>query len=163
MAHWLEDLFRYGKTMSEAIEVMPNVRVIFKTLTPRQQMEANEKIERYKNDDARLIAMMTETLARSIFTINQMPLFLDESELQNLEKEWGRKPTPPEQAAHILSTKVERPVLEVLYTDYLDFYLSLVGKVVEIKKKLKATQSGNGTSTSAPTSESSPPIPDSKT
>lgn len=163
MAHFLEELFRYGKTMSDPIEVLPNVNVIYKTLTPTQQMQADERIERYRNEDARMICMMIESLARAIFTINSMPLFLDESEFQTLEKDLGHKPSPAEQSAYILSTKVERPVLEILYAEYLNFYLALVGKVDEIKKKLKTTQSGNGTSTSVPTTESFPPTPGSST
>lgn len=163
MSHFLEDLFRYGKTMSEPVEVMPGVNVIYKTLTPTQQMQSGEKIERWRNEDSRMVCMMVETLARSIYTINNMPLFLDEDALQNLEKDLGHKPSQSEQAALILSTKVERPVLEVLYAEYVEFYIVLVGKVNEIKKKLKETQTGSGTSTSAPTTESSPPPPSSST
>lgn len=160
----MAQMFSVGRAFSDKIEVLPGVKIIFRVLSPREQVEVGEAQQRYSSGDARFLELMLQTVARAIYVLNDgMMLMLDQEACDNLAKTLGRAPNRVDQAYHILSTKVERPVIELLYSEYMTFYAKLYEGIDELKKKLSPAPSGGQTSKSADTSESSPPTSDSKT
>ncbi len=160
----IAQMFSVGRAFSEKIEVLPGVRIIFRVLSPREQIEVQEAQHNYSSGDGRFVELMLQTLARAIYVLNDgMALMLDQGGCDELTKRLGRQPNRVDQAYYLLSTKVERPVIELLYSDYMNFYAHLYENIDEIKKKLKPTPPGEPTLKSANTSESSQPTGDSKT
>jgi hypothetical protein len=160
----IAQMFSVGRAFSEKIEVLPGVRIIFRVLSPREQIEVGEAMQRHSNGDSRFLEIMLQTLARAIYVLNDgMALILDQTACDDMAKTLGRQPNRVDQAYHILSTKVERPVVELMYTEYMAFYAKLYEGIDELKKKLKPVPPGEQTSKSASTSGSSQPTIDSKT
>jgi hypothetical protein len=158
----ISQMFSVGRAFSEKIEVLPGVRIIFRSLSPREQMLVDEEVEKFTNADSRFLSLQVQTLARAIYIINDgMTLSASTEECARLKESLKREPDRVDQAYFNLSTKVERPVIEAMYLSYTEFYNKLYENLENLKKNLNRPPSGDGTSTSANTSASSPPTNDS--
>jgi hypothetical protein len=146
----LEDVFYLGYTKSERITIYKNeqedkeINVVFRSLTPLELRDVFEASSRFESYPAQSITERLETLARSIVTINNMPLILDEKERSDFNEKHKKDPTPLDQARIILLDKIQSPyVIDALYEAYSDFLKSISEHFEEVKKKLKNPSSSS--------------------
>lgn len=137
----LEDLFFLGYTKSEKRTIYKDdkfvINVVYRTLTPIELRDIYESYGRFSTMGAQIIAEKIETLARAIYTINDMPLVLNQKDKDQFIKEYRHEPTPLEQARYILMEKLQSVhLLDTLYDEYIKFSESIKEHFEDIKKKL---------------------------
>jgi hypothetical protein len=138
--HPLENLFYLGYAESPIIEVFKEdtveLKVQFRTLTPLEIRDITEAISLYDSSPAQMITERIETLARSIISINHMPLILTTKERQEFYEKNGRNPSPLEMSKIILQEKIRSMVvIDAIYEKYLEFSDSILNDLEKIKKK----------------------------
>jgi len=138
----LEDIFYLGYTTSKKITIFNDeekkikVNVVFRTLMPVEFRDIFETVGKYDTYQAQEIVNIIETLARSIQTINDMPLALDQKDKEDYEKLNKKAPTPLDQAREILTNKIKSAqVLDALFEEYNKFYDGVKEQFKDIKKK----------------------------
>jgi len=138
----LEDIFYLGYTTSKKIIIFEDVEkkikidAVFRTLIPAEFRDIFETVGKYDTYQAQEITNQIETLARSIKTINDMPLTLDQKDKEEFEKKHGREPSSLDQAREVLVNKIHSvQVLNALYGEYQKFYDGVKDEFNEIKKK----------------------------
>lgn len=140
----LEDLFYLGYTKSDKRVLYDDpdknvsLTVVFRTLTPTEIRDIFEKMNVFSSFAAQAVTEKIETLARCIFTLNDMPLVLPPDEKEKFNKVHGRDPSPLEQARIIMIEKVATlHVIDLIYEAYQEFLEEIQEHFTDIKKKLK--------------------------
>jgi hypothetical protein len=146
----IEDLFFIGFTKSKKILVYQDdknsIEVIFRTLTPMEIRDVYEACGKFNTYSGQSIAEKVETLSRSITTVNDMPLVMNQNDKEIFIRHYGREPTPLDQARYIIIEKLQSiHILDLLFEAYTVFADSIKDQFDEIKKKLKTAQSSNST------------------
>ena len=149
----LEDIFYLGYTTSEKKTIYKDdktgvvITVEYRTVTPPEWRDIFDAANRHNAFEAKEITERIETLARAIKTINDMPLLLDNKEVDAYYKEHKRNPTPLEQAKIIMTDKIKSlNILDLLYEGYQEFAKELNENFKEIKKKLNPQKSSSSNS-----------------
>jgi len=145
----LEDLFFLGYTKSEIYTVYKDdagleIKVQFRTLTPYEVRDIQERVGQYNTPLARIITEQIETLARTIIHINHMPLILGSSEREAHFLRTKKYPSPLEMAKNILTEKLKSEyLLDAIYEAYIEFVKGVQDSFDNIKKKLKTSTSSS--------------------
>jgi len=140
----LEDLFTIGYTKSKNLLVYKDgateFYVQFRTLTPVEFREVFEATSRFSSAFGQDITSKLEILARSIVTINNMPLILDEKDRKDFYDKYDRDPTPGDQARYILIEKIKSSyIIDFLFEAFQKFNEEVKAQFDDIKKKLNVT------------------------
>ena len=140
--HPLESLFYLGYAESSVIEVYKDdnieLKVKFRTITPAEIRDITEAVDNYSSQAAQIVTERIETLARSIISINYMPLVLTKDEQQAFFDEYKRQPSPLEMAQKVLREKIKSMlVIDSMYEKYIEFSNGIMTQFEEAKKKLK--------------------------
>lgn len=138
----LEDLFYIGYTTSKKITIYEDkekgtkIDAVFRTLMPAEFRDIFEIVGKYDTFQAQEITNQIEVLARTIKTINDMPLVLDTKEKEEFKNKYDREPSPLDQAREILTNKIHSvQVIDALFDEYQKFYDGVKTQFDELKKK----------------------------
>lgn len=134
---YLRELFEIGTAYSDPVEVLPNLKVVFRLLTPEELLEVTEKVSEYSGLESKLLVSQIQTLARAIVEINGLILSLSPAETEKLEKKFHKKFSRVDEAAYILMTEFPKFLLDELNVAYTNFQNSVLEKIEDIKKKSK--------------------------
>lgn len=141
--HPLESLFYLGYAESPVIEVYKDdkveLKVKFRTLTPTEIRDITESVDNYSSQAAQLVTERIETLARTVISINYMPLVLSKDDQQKFYDEHKRQPSPLEMALIVIKEKIRSMmVIDALYEKYIEFSNKIMTDFDEAKKKLNS-------------------------
>lgn len=144
----LEDMFYLGYTQSKKMIIYEHddkkFTVVFRTLLPIELRDIFEAINRFSSFEAQAVTDRIETLARTIITINDMPLVMDQQDKKDFKEYHDRDPSPLEQARYILINKIKSVyIIDALYEAYIEFSNEIKTHFDDIKKKLKNQKSSD--------------------
>lgn len=142
MAIFDTDELYFGGARSKPIEITPQISVVFRTLTTREQIDVLENTARFRDQDAKLFYRQIETLARAVVSINSDALRMTTIERDKFKEDRKRDPTAIEEASSMLLDHVPLHLTASMYEAYIMFRDGQFTEFEDIKKKLAETQSG---------------------